>query len=127
GRSSRGNASEATGKFSPRARFATEATSSMVERSRFAVAPRNFHAFVAASSPTRPFGIRLKPVGGSRPAPNRGPPERPGQGGGRQERTGQGGRRHGRRGGLLRRRRPPDLPSPAVPRPSARLATPGRP
>src|SRR5919197_1477251 len=44
GLSSRGNASEATGKFSPRARFATEATSSIGKRSRSAGCERNFHA-----------------------------------------------------------------------------------
>src|SRR5919201_518923 len=44
GLSSRGNASEATGKFSPRARFSTEATSSTGKRSRFPGCGRNFQA-----------------------------------------------------------------------------------
>jgi hypothetical protein len=65
GLSSRGNASEATGKFSPRARFVTEATSSISKRSPLVVAQRNFRAFGAASSHTRAsFRLRLKPVGG---------------------------------------------------------------
>src|SRR5437588_5942069 len=117
GLSSRGNASEATGKFSPRARFATEATSSIGKRSRLAGAQRNFHAFVAPAYPTRaPSAVTLKLVGGSRPAPNLSPPKR----------TGRDESRPGFRGVLLR---PPPAREPtslAVRRPYARAADPTR-
>src|SRR5919197_6603449 len=70
GRNSCGKAREATGKFSPRERLATEATSSTTERSPFAAARRNREGFDTDWSPTRaPFRIRLERGGWSAAGP----------------------------------------------------------
>src|SRR5947208_13376518 len=58
GRSSRGNASEATGKFSPRARAEIEATSNTAEPLPFAPRGRNSGHVEAGSGPD-PTAVRL--------------------------------------------------------------------
>src|SRR5215467_16039450 len=59
GRNSRGNASEATGKFSPRARSATEATSSTAKPWRSAARGRNSPRHLEPGSRLNPAAIRL--------------------------------------------------------------------